>query len=332
MNDEGNSTLHVVEHIKQYYIPTFLWLCVLGNVLCVCVLLGTKLRYNSSSIYLGALAMSDSGVLTAAFLMWLGWMQIIHYKVWLYVFLFGLRWLFCFLSIWIVVAFTVQRYVVIKWPLLRRSWCTVSRAKTVVIGLLIFAIIYATPWLIIQSLITLNFDLEETHFEKSNLTYWWTVLLIIDAILTLVLPITMIVSFNTLIVCAIRKQNRVRENLFLTPDVPNERKLSTASSASESNHIKVTKMLVIISSIFICLNAPIHISSFLHYYDINADKYVVTFLRDMISYVFCLTNHGINFILYYATGENFRKEVIRICTKCSDTKKGESVDVKSYEK
>ncbi|XP_012218146.1 FMRFamide receptor-like [Linepithema humile] len=325
MGDKNNPTFNVIEHFNKYYIPIFLCLCLLSNSLSVYVLFFTKLRYNSSSVYLRALAMSDMAVLMTVLMMWFEWKNVINYEDWLHVLLFGLRFLFCFLSVWIVVTFTVIRYIAIKWPLLRRSLCTVNRAKIMMIGLVGLAVLYSIPWFIIESATKKNFD---ANVEKTNLTYWWRILIITNAIIMLILPVTMIVMFNTLIICIIRKQNCIRKNFILSSVACNG---NIRSSKDEISHIKATKMLVIISSIFICLNVPVHICSFI-LLDNMSGKYFSMILFDMISSILYVTNYGINFILYYATGETFRKEVIRIFTKCSDTKKDEYMEMEDYAK
>nr|XP_012217836.1 PREDICTED: probable G-protein coupled receptor 139 isoform X1 [Linepithema humile] len=325
MTDEINLTLNVINHIEQYYIPSFLCFFLLSSSLSVFVFFCTKLRYNSSSIYLGALTMNDIAALIMIFMMWFEWMDIINYEDWMHIFLFGLQWIFCFLSIWIIVAFTVQRYIVIKWPLVRRSFDTVNRAKTVVIGLMGLAILCSIPWLMFRSKVGKEFD---TNEDITNLKYWLKSLNIADAIILLILPVTMIVMFNSLIVYTIHKQNRTRRNLILSSAASSE---NTRCSNIETSHNKVTKMLVIISSTYICLSVPIHVRSFLFPYDLNEDKHFSIILDHWISYNLYLTYHGINFVLYYATGENFRKEVNRIFTKCLDSKRSEDMEMENFE-
>nr|XP_012217837.1 PREDICTED: probable G-protein coupled receptor 139 isoform X2 [Linepithema humile] len=320
MTDEINLTLNVIDHIEQYYIPIFLCLCLLGNSLSVYVLFFTKLRYNSSSIYLGTFAMSDIAVLMTIFMIWFEWRNIINYENWLRILLFGLRWLFCFLSIWIVVAFTVQRYIAIKWPLLRRSLCTVNRAKTVMIGLVGLAVLYSIPWFILKS--------KDFNADKNitNLKNWWRIFISVNAIITLILPVTIIVMFNTLIIYIIRKQNRIQKNLILCSAVSDDK---TRSTGNETSHIKVTKMLVIISSVFICLNVPIKVCTLCINYGISNMYISIIFPISTFLYVI---NYGINFVLYCATGTNFRRELILMFTKCSDSRKNEDTEMKNFEK
>ncbi|XP_067203309.1 probable G-protein coupled receptor 139 [Linepithema humile] len=305
--------------IRDYCIPIFLSLSLVSNSLSVYVLFCTKLRYHSSSIYLGALAMSDIGVLTS-FMMWLHFVNILYYENWLIALFFGLRWLFCFLSVWIVVAFTVQRYIAIKWPL-RCSLCTVNRAIIILIRLAGLAVLYSIPWFILSSIFFYN--LLPTEINETNIL-GAKIVSAIEAIITFVLPAIMIAFFNVLIMYNIRKQNRIRRNMISSSSASNKK---TQSSDNEESHIQVTKMLVIISSLFICLNIPQQVVVMYIVYDIQ-NKIVHELYP--IGIFLNLINYGINFVLYSATGKNFRKELICIFTKCSDSRMNEGIDMKNF--
>ncbi|XP_012227674.1 probable G-protein coupled receptor 139 [Linepithema humile] len=310
MSDGLETALNVTVHIDKYYLPIFLCLSVLGNSLSVYVLFCTKLRYKSSSIYLGALAMSDIGVLVTTFVTWFEDMEIITQEYWLLILHNSLEYTFTFLSVWIVVTFTFQRYIVVKWPLLRRSLCTVNRAKIIVIGLAGLAVLYSIPFIIMKIMYT-NLDAD----EGKNLLYWWWIFLIIDAIITCFLPATIIVIFNALIVYNIRKQNRIRRNMISSFSASNT---NTQSSDNVASHIEVTKMLVIISTFFICLNVPLCVVNH-YFYNSICGIYCVIILY--IARLLWLANYGMDVVLYCATGKNFRRELICMFTKSSDIRR-----------
>ncbi|KAJ8665179.1 hypothetical protein QAD02_006841 [Eretmocerus hayati] len=60
-----------IDILERYYIPILLVVGSIGNCLSIFVLLSTKMRRNSSSWYLAALAVSDTGVLVTVFVPWL---------------------------------------------------------------------------------------------------------------------------------------------------------------------------------------------------------------------------------------------------------------------
>ncbi|KAJ8675540.1 hypothetical protein QAD02_011326 [Eretmocerus hayati] len=57
--------------LQKYYLPFLMVAGSLGNFLSMFVLLTTKMRRSSSSLYLAALAFSDTGFLARTFINWL---------------------------------------------------------------------------------------------------------------------------------------------------------------------------------------------------------------------------------------------------------------------
>ncbi|XP_067203957.1 probable G-protein coupled receptor 139 [Linepithema humile] len=324
MNKTNDSVIIVIKtlnNISGYYIPIFFCFSVLVNSLSMYVCFYTKLRYSSSSIYLGVLAISDIGVLITIFVDWLELRNIIYVN-YLDELLTGSEKLFDFLSVWIIVVFTVQRYMAIKRPLLCRL-DTVKRAKNVVLGLADLAVLYSIPWFI---MIAMYINIH-TYDEERKLDYWWWIFDTINAIITFVLPTTITAIFNARIVHNIREHNRIQRNLILSFVASNKK---TKSSENETSYIEDTKMLVIISSTIICLNIPFQISRQLVALEIleisNKHFYIIWIVTQLL----WLANYGINFFLNCATGKNFRKEMIRIFTKRSDIRRNEDIEMEKY--
>lgn len=48
-------------------------------------------------------------------------------------------------SVWLTVTFTVERWVAITYPLQSRTWCTVHRARKIIIGVMCAALICTSP-------------------------------------------------------------------------------------------------------------------------------------------------------------------------------------------
>ncbi|CAB0000261.1 unnamed protein product, partial [Nesidiocoris tenuis] len=58
-----------------------------------------------------------------------------------------------FLSVWFIVAFTVERFIAVRYPLKRPSLCTVSKAKIVLVSLSLAASICYTPYIFIVEVV-----------------------------------------------------------------------------------------------------------------------------------------------------------------------------------
>ncbi|XP_026280670.2 uncharacterized protein LOC113208051, partial [Frankliniella occidentalis] len=190
----------VVEFLHQYYVPVMIVMGLVGNLLSCVVFLNTHLRLRSSSYYLAALATADFGYLAVLVLVWLnsvhgvqvfnkeGWCQIVTY----------VSSVCAFLSVWLIVAFTVERFIAVQYPLHRPHMCTVARAKAIVACIAVFALVAH-----IYTLKTRGMVRDKDGYESCDLLEqhqgMMRVINLVDAIITLVVPIILIIVMNTMI-------------------------------------------------------------------------------------------------------------------------------------
>ena len=137
------------DFLTHYYTPALVLIGSTGNILSVFVFFRTKLRKLSSSYYLAALGISDTCFLLGAFVSWLNYYNINIYNQDYYCQFFTyISGLCSFLSVWFVVAFTIERFIAVIYPLKRQIICTVKRACTVLCVLIIIGCIINIPCLI----------------------------------------------------------------------------------------------------------------------------------------------------------------------------------------
>lgn len=137
------------DFLTHYYTPALVLIGSTGNILSVFVFFRTKLRKLSSSYYLAALGISDTCFLLGAFVSWLNYYNINIYNQDYYCQFFTyISGLCSFLSVWFVVAFTIERFIAVIYPLKRQTICTVKRACTVLCVLIIIGCIINIPCLI----------------------------------------------------------------------------------------------------------------------------------------------------------------------------------------
>lgn len=145
--DSTFSTWRVAVFLHSYYTPLIIVTGSIGNIFSVVVFFRTKLRKLSSSYYLAALGISDTVFLLMNFIPWFPMgaeLQSIDTVCKLTTFLSGVS---SVLSAWFVVAFTIERFIAVLYPLKRQTMCTVRRAKIVIIGLLLAGLIDCSPLL-----------------------------------------------------------------------------------------------------------------------------------------------------------------------------------------
>ncbi|KAK6628766.1 hypothetical protein RUM43_002582 [Polyplax serrata] len=270
-NQTFSGAIRVLEKIELYYVPFLVAFGTIGNLLSVFVFFTTKLRKLSSSFYLAALAISDTGFLMVLFISWLNMIDISIFNqpviCELSIYLSSVC---SFLSVWFVVAFTVERFIAVRYPLKRPSMCTVSRAKVVIICLSFAAFLFYMPHIFISGLesrpdrannrTVLVCELKEDFKDLYN------VLDSIDFFIVLILPLFAILFINSSICLTVWKLARIRRTMTNSLQgrtingVPQRPAIRTPSSIRSNNsQSKVTKMLLIVSTVFVCLNLPSYI-------------------------------------------------------------------------
>ncbi|XP_033331945.1 C-C chemokine receptor type 1 isoform X2 [Megalopta genalis] len=302
---------NVFRGLQFYYTPILVYLGTLGNCLSVIVFFGTKLCQYSSSVYLAALAISDTGFLVSVFVVWLNMLEVgLFNRPGFCQFFIYLTTLCSFMSVWLVVVFTIERFIAVQYPMYRQSMCTVARAKVTVAVLTMLAMILCSP--------VLWFSATSVQYnEKGNVTEcghlaeglesWATVYNTIDTVLTFAIPFTVIIVLNVLIARAIYRHIKIRKSLTNEPRTGIGRQPPYSSLRGNLAQTKITKMLLVVSTVFLCFNLPayvLRIYAFLHE-AVYATRSVA--LAQQICNLLFNTNFGINFILYCATGQNFRR-------------------------
>ena len=100
--------------LYTYGVPVICIFGILGNTLSFKVFVCTSMRTQSSSTYIAALSVSDTGFLVSLLLSWLGGGRIGirwgHSPVWCHVMIY-VTYVCSFLSVWYVVLIMIDRYV-----------------------------------------------------------------------------------------------------------------------------------------------------------------------------------------------------------------------------
>lgn len=364
-SDGGGLLINI---IIFYYPPLIVFLGIVGNLLSLAVFRYTKLRQLSTSCYLTALSLSDTGCLLPYLATWLEIVGVSVYNRAVSCQLLTYLFYVCgFMSPWFVVAFTVERFVATCYPLRRAAICTVSRAQAIVLVLVLIAALSYVYIPFVTGIDESRCVLKQHHLDTMN------VLNFLDTVATLIVPGVLITGLNLLIARAVLRIEKVQCNLMMIPttttttsrtakmtktavdrsqpssddddDPGNDddvvKSKSTASlptktvvaKSSSRNHfiaghhhhqkrvrgcyqMKITKMLLLISTVFVVLNAPSYIVRLWVYFaaeattDVNADtdNVLIYNLQQWSQLPFNL-NFAINFLLYCVSGQNFRRSL-----------------------
>ncbi|XP_018901010.1 uncharacterized protein CNMaR isoform X2 [Bemisia tabaci] len=210
----GYPTLFVfLEFTYSYYLPVIIFMGLVGNFLSCIVFLNTHLKMRSSSYYLAALAVADFGFLFSILLVWsneyLG-VELFHREGWCQALVY-LSSVCGFLSVWLIVAFTVERFIAVQYPLHRPTMCTVARAKTIVTCITLFALGVNCYTFFTAGIVEATKGVRECGmFEDYRETMH--IINIIDSLVTLIIPLVCIVVMNVMITRNLIKFRRTFNN------------------------------------------------------------------------------------------------------------------------
>lgn len=153
----------------------------------------------SSSYYLAALATADFGFLATLLCVWLNnniGLQVFNQEGWCQGLVYASS-VCSFLSVWLIVAFTVERFIAVQYPLHRPHMCTVERAKAIVLCLTIFALLVHCYSFVTAGILDTGED--KICDMRENYRETMRIINIIDSIVTLIIPLVLIIVMNMMI-------------------------------------------------------------------------------------------------------------------------------------
>lgn len=190
-----------------YVSPLLLVLGTFGNIFSVFIMRQRSMIRMSAYVYLIHLAVADSMVLYIGLLrLWISeltGMDIRNQTAWLCKLVIFSGYVSSNLSVWLIIAVTVERYIVVCHPLKVNKFCTVPRAKRVVLGLLVLFVLIHVHFFWTVTLNQLDLNGVDKHYCGSRKNFHYLVSVAwpwIDAIFYSFLPFVTILFFNTLII------------------------------------------------------------------------------------------------------------------------------------
>ncbi|KAF7273446.1 hypothetical protein GWI33_013848 [Rhynchophorus ferrugineus] len=270
-----------------FYIPIVIVVGLIGNALSCFVLLTTHLKMRSSSYYLAALSVSDFVFLLTLLAPYWSYNDIINIfnQEGFCQFFIYLGAVTSFISVWLIVAFTTERFIAVRYPLRRQYMCTVSRAQMIIAGITVAGLVSQVPMLWMAKVLIDNDDKPLCEMEPTinwllaNFLNW------LDTILTFVIPLTSLLIMNSMIGKILFNSRRLAatddERIkfhHASSQSSDSTRLSDFDSTASRKHVKfedypircnrhprssqnqsqqnINTMLFIISSVFIILNFP----------------------------------------------------------------------------
>lgn len=294
----------------SYFTPLILIVGICGNVLSLSVFLSRNMRKMSASIYLASLSTAD--IATLVFYVFVEWLRrgLVHIapgsrieflesegicQILLY-----LSYISRLMSAWIIVLFTIERYMGVCHPFKRRDTSQKGTIRIIVALLIVCGVLVLYKPILSGSHTIRN---RTACASKPEFRYVSFVLDSIFAIMITFIPFLIISVLNFLIIRKLVKRHRgYKENQLVTEE--------------STIRLEFTVILLAISFFFIAFNLPFFIvwsRNFLHSRflisqgepaDVDYWNAVLSITRTIFYMNYC-----INFFLYSVTGAYFRREL-----------------------
>ena len=297
----------VAKYIATSWFPVLIPLGLAGNILSFLVMIMPKNRKMSTCIYMAAISINDSILLCFDIHVW--FVVAVNKRKWN-------EWkcksnaYFAYLCLqtatYLILAMTIDKYIAIQWPHKSTWYSSPTRAKVIISIVIISVAMYNLPHFFITAVVTGNCYGYSAKGFLTKVYSWFTI------IINAVIPFTMLIHMNYVIVKTVR----------------NSRKIDERQKAMKSAENQLTTMLLLVTTLFLILLFPTYVR-FIYAAFVSSDtpsKYAASIFIFEISYKLYVTNSGINFFLYCVSGQKLRNDLKEIlcCTRKSSSSSMES--------
>ncbi|XP_074657341.1 FMRFamide receptor-like [Tubulanus polymorphus] len=304
-NTAGLESIRYVSLLfNQYFPPVIIGLGVPANILAIIVLSSPRYRGLTTSFYLRFLSVFDTNLLAVVLL--LSYLEDnrpelisnVFCKIYYTEDYFGFA-----ISNSLLVVVTVDRFVAIQFPLKAKSWCTVKRARWVVLFVFIFVALCYSHLLIYGGSETPIYGGEP--FCRLQLEgVWRDVFYMFDVIYSVYIPFPVLLILNILMARIVLKSRKQRES-------------TSSGTKLHQREISLTILLLLVCFVFLVTSLPyVFHANFWESGNVDYENDpVLSELRrasSSISYVFLFINPMVNFYLYCLGSSKFRGEFKRL--------------------
>ena len=225
------------------------------------------------------------------------------------------------ISTWLIVLVTVGRYLAVKKPVRTRVIFTEKRIELAISLICVFSICFHMPSFFEVEFVEI-FDRVDCRLELgynatrlyNNNMYFLIYRGIITGSVRCIIPLTVLIVLNSMLVIGIRKAQKQRS--VMMADV-----ITSGQRQSDS----ITAMVVTVVIMFVLCQAPY----FLFVVDLCLSRLdapvkilpiSIRFYWTEVMHFLLILNSSVNFIIYVAVGKTFRQKLFRCCRRrSSDT-------------
>ena len=299
----------------HYSIPTIIGIGIPTNLLSLAVFLRPSARKSPPCIYLATLAVADTLFLGFSLILFVyeQFLQRVmsHWECAILNFLLLGNSL---ASNWVLMAMSVERMLVTRFPLQAKVWCTPRRARMTCILVWMAAFVWTAPSM---AVVRLNpGGLRCSVYSLDGL--WSRIYSLASQLMALVIPMVVLLIMNILIIH--RLTRRGKSNALAEPSPRVHSKQATETTVQKRGNSTILLLLVSFLFIFSHLFVLVHFLVFTiidasSSAEMSARFYLVTIVASLVK----LSNNAGNFWLYCLGGNRFRRDLAELChVNCAD--------------
>ncbi|KAL4232782.1 hypothetical protein ACF0H5_007469 [Mactra antiquata] len=216
-------------------------------------------------------------------------------------------------SNFVVMAWTIERFIAVIVPLKLSSWCTMRNTSALLIVLCIIDVALSTTYIFETKKGAYTDGVEEIHFcyySQFYFDYWAH----IESVYYIYIPMLVVCSCNLVILLRVRAMTKARIQMAGNQDIVDKR---------TKEQRQMTILLVTVSAGFVILHIPMvlvvifgYLYNYIELFYTNKLHYVQFIMLVTIGYSITEFQNSINFFLYCITGTKFRNAFLRIICCC----------------
>jgi hypothetical protein len=313
------------EYVRFFIQVPFTFFVILSGLISnilTYIILTMEMKPSSTSVLFKFLAVADSSVLVAVFLLnpfpdiYRYTRELFPYSEYFYVpndqYLIAFVLISKSISVYGIVLITFERCIAVSRPHKAKSLCTISRSRKSVVGLVIFITAFNIP----------NLLFAEVHYEydpcskrmrpiKTMRDFWKDPYFVAIYDFGVYNLVESVIPF---IVCFVLNFLLVR-SLFSAAKLSKSGLQTTRQPDSKELRVLVVRVVGVVTALFIFEFPRVLVDFVVSYF--TADEKFLNFLT--ITYSMMVLNSAVNFYIYFLTGRRFR-EMFWNLFKCKGTK------------
>ncbi|CAF2861862.1 unnamed protein product [Rotaria sp. Silwood2] len=301
--------------VKNWLWPIITFFGVTGNILAIIVLTKRRMIMSSTNNYLVALALVDIAYLILTLII-----NTLQNPCFTDASLSEIILTICRpiadfssnTSVWLTVTFTVERWVAITYPLQSRTWCTVHRARKIIISVLCASLLCTLPSAFemkleriierknISNTIIYSSYIKAKPTALGNSLLYHQIYFNFVTFAIIWIPLLLLLIFNTILISYVRrsKRNQRRNNEGI--------QLRRHSRGNHGEQRKTTIMLIAVVIVFTVCQIPQAISLTVQsFFPVLAQTSKVLIYNNFAN-CFVAINASTNFLLYCCFSDRFR--------------------------